>query len=158
MDPTLVKFELNPDVSDEPAFQDLLAYWQGKRGGRDLPLAADFDVVEVKAHIGFLILLESLPDFADFRFRLIGTAITAAYSRDSTGKTTQEVYGATDPEYGEAILHTYRAVATARTVGRLQTSLRPVHRDYRRTDGLLLPWAGPDGSVTRILIRAVFHR
>src|SRR5579863_2932455 len=103
---------IDPDLSDNPRFQDLVAYWQGKRGERALPMRKDIDPLEMWQHIGRLNLIECLPGLADFRYRLIGTTITAAYGRDSTGKTVRELYSVEDPEYCEFLIGAYREVAT----------------------------------------------
>lgn len=149
-------YQLDPDISDQTVFLELLAYWRAKRGGHDMPLRTDVDPLELKPYLGSLNLIECLPELVDFRYRLIGTNVVAAYGRDSTGKTVRELYGVSDPDYCAFLLEVYRAVATKRTVVRLKATLRPVHREYRLADSLLLPLAGPDGSVGRILNAVLF--
>lgn len=150
-------YVLDQDVCDEPSFQDLVDYWHVKRAGRDLPLRSEIDPLELKSHMGSLIIIECLPDLTDFRFRLIGTNITSAFGRDSTGKTVRDLYLAADPEYCEFVLRAYRDVVTKKSIGRFQTSLRAVHRDYRLQDSLLLPLAASDGSATQILNKVLFR-
>lgn len=149
-------YQLDPDLSDEPVFQKLATYWRAKRGDRDLPLRSDVDPLELKPYLGSLNLIDCLPELADFRYRLIGTNIVAAYGRDSTGKTVRDLYAVAEPEYCAFLLDVYRAVATRRTIARLTATLRPVHRDYRLADSLLLPLAGPDGPVSCILNAVLF--
>jgi hypothetical protein len=147
---------LDPDVSDNPSFQDLLAHWNKKRAGRALPLREDFDPTEMRRHLGSLVLVECLPGLEDFRYRLIGTKVTQAYGRDSTGKTVRELYAADDPEYCDFMLDTYRLVVTRPVIARVKASLRPVRKDYRQADALLLPLAGSDGRAQWILNEVLF--
>ncbi|MBI3504814.1 MAG: PAS domain-containing protein [Proteobacteria bacterium] len=87
-----------PDTVDGP---DLLArctppmaalyrFWDARRRGRPMPARADLDVVDLKPWLGFTGLLDVLPDAlpegADFRYRLIGTALTGHFGVDLTGQ------------------------------------------------------------------------
>jgi hypothetical protein len=147
---------VDPDISDNPRFQDLVAYWQAICGERALPLRRDIDPLQLKQHLGSLNIIECLPGLGDFRYRLIGTNIVAAYGRDSTGKTVREIYAVEDPEYCAFLLGIYHEVATRRVMARLTVNLRPVNKTYRMADSLLLPLDGGDGSVGFILNEVLF--
>lgn len=149
--------ELNPVISDNPQFQDLVARWDEKKAGRALPLRKDVDPLELKELLGSLNVIECLPDLTDFRYRLIGTRIAEAYGRDSTGKTVRELYTVSDPEYCDFLIGVYRAVATQQVIGRITATLRPVNRAYRYADSLLLPLDRGDGSVGFILNEVLFR-
>jgi hypothetical protein len=142
---------IDPDISDNPRFQDLVAYWRAKRGANALPARKDIDPLELRQHLGSLNIIDCLPGLGDFRYRLIGTTIVQAYGRDSTGKTVRELYGTDDPEYCTFLLATYREVATRRVIARITASLRPVSKTYRMADSLLLPL-----GVSAILNEVVF--
>jgi len=77
---------LNPDLSDSPRFLDLKAYWDRKRGSRAMPVRADIDPLDLRTHLGSLVLIDVLPGMTDFGMRLIGSTIVEALGRDSTGK------------------------------------------------------------------------
>jgi hypothetical protein len=147
---------LEPDISDNPRFQDLVAYWQAKRGQRALALRKDIDPLELQPHLGSLNIIECLPGLADFSYRLIGTKIAEAYGRDSTGKTVRQLYEAADPEYCAFLLEVYRAVATQGVTARIRATLRPVHKQFRHADSLLLPLDGGDGTVRWLLNEVLF--
>jgi hypothetical protein len=147
---------INPDISDNQRFQDLVAYWQAKHRQRALPMRQDIDPLELKEHLGSLNIIECLPGLTDFRYRLIGTMIAEAYGRDSTGKTVRELYSVEDPEYCEFLLGIYREVATRQLIARIRANLRPVNKNYRSADSLLLPLDGGEGSVTAILNEVLF--
>ena len=150
-------YVLAPDISDVPRFQDLTAYWQRKRGGRALPLRKDIDPLELQAHLGSLVIVECLPDLADFRYRLIGTSVVEAYGRDSTGKTVRELYETADPDYFACLMEAYRAVATQHVAARIRATLRPVNKNFRLADSLLLPLDGGDGTVRWLLNEVLFR-
>lgn len=147
---------VDPDISDNPRFLELVAYWQAKRGQRALPLRKDIDPLELRQHLGSLNIIECLPGLADFRYRLIGTTIAEAYGRDSTGKTVRELYTVDDPEYCEFLLGIYQEVATRQVIARLHGSLRPVNKTYRSFDSLLLPLGDGEGGVAAILNEVLF--
>jgi hypothetical protein len=147
---------IDPDISDNPLFQDLVAYWRRKRGENPLPRRRDIDPLELKQHLGSLNIIECLPGLADFRYRLIGTNIAAAYGRDSTGRTVRALYAESDPEYCDFLLDIYRTVATRQVIARLKVNLRPVDKNYRLADSLLLPLEGDDGTASAILNEVLF--
>jgi hypothetical protein len=147
---------LDPDISDNPRFQDLVAYWQRKRGARALPLRKEIDPLELRLHLGSLVIIECLPGLEDFRYRLIGTTVVAAYGRDSTGKTVRQLYAVDDPEYCNFLISIYRDVATRQVTARITANLRPVNKNFRQADSLLLPLDGGDGQVGFILNEVLF--
>jgi hypothetical protein len=147
---------VNPDLSDNPRFQHLVAYWRGKAAGAALPLRKDIDPLELKEHLGSLNIIDCLPGLADFRYRLIGTHIAQAYGRDSTGKTVRELYAVDDPEYCAFLLGIYQEVATRQVIARLHVNLRPVNKTYRLADSLLLPLGDGKGGVAAILNEVLF--
>jgi hypothetical protein len=149
-------FEPDPDVSDNPSFGELLAYWNEKRGSRALPLRKAVDPIELQKHLGSLVLIDCLPDLSDFRYRLIGTNVVQAYGRDSTGKTVRQLYAHSDTEYCDFLLRAYHDVAARKIVGRIRGTLRPVNKDFRAADSLLLPLDGGDGVVRWILNEVLF--
>jgi hypothetical protein len=71
---------------------DLLQYWDRKRAGRLGPRRAEIDPAEIKVHLPNIFMVEVVDNGADFRYRLIGTRITEALGRDSTGKKMSELY------------------------------------------------------------------
>jgi|SRR5579863_10144832 len=150
-------FTLDPDIADNARFQDLVRYWNRKRGARTAALKSDIDPLELKGHLGSLNVIECLPKLADFRYRLIGSRIAEAYGRDSTGRTVRELYEVADPAYCEFLLHVYTAVATRRVIARITATLRTVNKDYRSADSLLLPLDRGDGAVGFILNEVLFQ-
>jgi hypothetical protein len=73
-----------------------LDYWDSKRAGRRMPRRRDIDPLEIPQLLSHVVLIDVLRDPLDFRYRLIGTAITARMGRDCTG----EILSA-QPHHGE---------------------------------------------------------
>ncbi|HEX7968313.1 MAG TPA: PAS domain-containing protein, partial [Stellaceae bacterium] len=76
--------EVDPAHLDHPTLAFLRAYWESKRRGRHMPSRADIDPIEMKAHLGWIVLADVLPRLADFRLRLVGTLVTQYFLSDST--------------------------------------------------------------------------
>ncbi len=147
---------LNPDLSDNPRFLDLKAYWDRKRGARAMPMRADIDPLELRKHMGSLVLVDVLPGMTDFRMRLIGTRIAEAYGRESTGKLLSSLKSA-DPDWWRFCDDLYRAIATRATIARARGTLRMVGRDFRTFDAVLFPIDAGDGTVGMILAEQLFN-
>ncbi len=146
---------LDPDLSDSPRFRDLKAYWDAKRGTRAMPRRADIDPLELRKHLGSLVLIEVLPGMTDFRMRLIGSTIVETLGRDSTGKLLSELKPA-DVNWWRFCDDLYRTVATRAVVARARGNLRMVGRDFRSFDSVLLPLDAGDGTVGMILAEQIF--
>src|SRR5512142_3263795 len=93
-----VSVEFDPSPSSKPALAFLKDYWDAKRGQRTMPSRADINPAEMKKHIRAVVLVEALPDYADFRYRMIGSDVTEHMLGDATGKTVREAFA----RYGQA--------------------------------------------------------
>jgi hypothetical protein len=144
-------FTIDPDIADSPTFVDLRAYWDLKRGTRPMPARAAIDPLDLKRHLGWLILAEILPDRSDARWRLIGTNIVDAYGRDSTGKLLSQIGDDMDPDYRRFLAASYRAVVEHAAIVRGRGPLTVVDRAWRRFDALSLPLDAGDGTVGMVL-------
>lgn len=75
-----------------PIVREALSYWESKLRGRRMPARRDFDpVLEIPRLLPWVILVDVLRDPLDFRYRVIGTGITARSSRDHTGCRLSEL-------------------------------------------------------------------
>lgn len=146
---------LDPDLSDNPRFLDLKAYWDQKRGARAMPMRADIDPLDLRKHLGSLILIDVLPGATDFRMRLIGSTIVEALGRDSTGKLLSSLMPA-DVNWWRFCHDLYSEIARHAVIARARGNLRMVGRDFRRFDSVLLPLDAGDGTVGMILAEQIF--
>jgi hypothetical protein len=146
---------LNPDLSDNPRFLDLRAYWDAKRGTRTMPTRSDIDPLELRKHLGSLVLIDVLPGMTDFRMRLIGSTIVETLGRDSTGKLLSELKPA-DVNWWRFCHDLYSEIAGRAVIARARGNLRMVGRDFRSFDSVLLPLDAGNGTVGMILAEQVF--
>ncbi|HYM02503.1 MAG TPA: PAS domain-containing protein [Stellaceae bacterium] len=149
-------YVIDPGALDDARFEEIRAYWNNKRGVRPMPARADIDPLELKSHLGDLLLIDVFPDLSDFRFRLLGTNITATYGRDNTGRTVREIYETSDPETFTSLSTLYRVVATARVPVRAGFSLRAVNKAFIKFDSLYLPLSSDGVAVDMILCETHF--
>lgn len=154
--PEGLSYRIDPeDLASE--LREVKEYWNAKRGARPMPRRADIDPFELRHHLPFLWLVDVLPGAADFRFRLIGTAITQHLGRDSTGKTVRDVYA----PLGPAVLQWALDVCTSAV--RLQRpvvasgTLRPLNKEYIAFQSLHLPLSEDGERVNLLFGRIHFY-
>jgi hypothetical protein len=138
-----------PALSCEP-HRELKHYWNAKRQGRQFPRRADIDPAELRSHLGYLFLIDVLPDARDYRFRLLGSAMTQRYGRDSTGKTIVEAYQSA-PEIGAWVLEVLTAVVTSKLPVVSEGRLSVVGKNYVIARALQLPLSEDGETVNMIL-------
>jgi hypothetical protein len=148
-----INTEIDPQRLQNPVLSFLKAYWDNKRGDRRMPTRAEIKPADMKEHLGWIILLDALPDFSDFRYRTIGTRVTQYFLADSTGKTLTEAFGS----YGEAAVN--GVIATHRKAARDQIAVRCyggagwIGRSFMDFDALFLPLSD-DGVATNMILSA----
>ena len=114
--PVSVTVSENPSLTDNPILDFFLAYWGAKRGSRAMPSRADIVPAQLKEHLGWLCFIEALPEYNDFRFRLICSRVAEYFLADATGLTVREAYGAAKAGRAatEAVLWILRKTCAAR--------------------------------------------
>ena len=131
-----------------PELQRLLALWESRRDGDDVPRRSDLSAEELMGFGGRVVLLDVEPTPFRLRFRLLGTRVTTAVGRDETGNYLDEVY---EPVYWERLRqHFVRVIGERRPLrmfGNMAHSLRP----YVAAESIDMPLAGKDGGVEMIL-------
>lgn len=151
-----INTEVDPQNLQNPVLSFLKAYWDGKRGGRPMPTRAEIKPADMKEHLGWIILLDALPDYSDFRYRTIGTRVTQYFLADSTGKTLTEAFG----QYGETAVN--GVIATHRKAAKDQVAVRShggagwLGRSFLDFDALFLPLSDDGTSVNMILSAFTF--
>jgi hypothetical protein len=138
-----------PELTCEP-HRELKLYWEAKKKGRLLPSRADIEPLELRSHMGYLFLIDVLPAEHDYRFRLLGSAMTGRYGRDSTGRTIREAY-ATEPAIGQWILDIFDTVVRHRVPVVSEGRLTIVKKSYVIARALQLPLADDGETVNMIL-------
>ena len=133
---------------ESPATRAVRDHWLALAAGRPMPAWHEFDPVAVPRLLRHLVVVQVTHAPLAFRYRLIGTYVTAIAGRDATGRALDEtLYG----DRLEAILWSFRRVATT---GQPVASIGHVNfskRDWIATEHVFLPFGPPGGPVDIIL-------
>ena len=127
----------------------LLAEWRGKFRGDRLPSRDQFDPLDLREHLGNLIVLETEPEHHDFRYRLVGTDIVDTVGRDVTGQLVQEAY---DVRAVQVIRYLAESAVPGRIFGRVDWQEKP----FLYYETLILPLSSNGVTVDRLLGEMVF--
>jgi hypothetical protein len=137
----------NPDSIDNPTLDFFIRCWNEKRGDRAMPARAAFEMREIKDYVGWICLLDALPDFRDFRYRLVGSRVADYFLGDGTGKTIRELFSGDDKPLGQALLWVYQKTCRERLPLRISAPAGKWRgRYFPDTDSLYLPLS-KDGEV-----------
>ena len=82
----------DPTAIDNPALAELLAYWRERRLGVAVPQYIRFMPRDLTKHLASIVVCDALPDWSDFRYRLVGSRVTRYLLSDATGKTIQDEF------------------------------------------------------------------
>jgi hypothetical protein len=149
-----ISIDIDPQHLEHPALKFLKAYWEDKRSTRAMPARADINPADMKEHLGWIMLLDVLPDFADFRFRTIGTRVTQYFLADSTGKTVSEAFGSYGEDIVGDVLAVFRKAAEEKLVVRAHGGAGWLGRSFLDFDALFLPLS--DDGVTANMVLGAF--
>ena len=131
-----------------PQHRCVYAHWLAHRGAADLPPTSSIDPLELREALGYINLLEPEPGFGDFRYRLVGSSIFEIVKHDLAGTLVSDLSLARATVFGAQ----FRALRTLR---------RPIYSEHdappdvsliTRWCRLILPYAGADSAITRILV------
>ncbi|MBX3494587.1 MAG: PAS domain-containing protein, partial [Parvibaculum sp.] len=78
------------DAPEHPSVVALLAYFEDKRGTREMADRADINPPEIARYMPNMIIAEAVNDGEDFRTRLFGTALVELLGEERTGKLLSE--------------------------------------------------------------------
>lgn len=146
--------EIDPQTLGHPSLAAVKAYWDEKRRTRPMPSRADIDPVDLKEHLGWIMLLDVIGDYEDFRFRLIGTKVTRYFFVEATGKTVREAFASFGAGVVGGVLAVYRKAARDRVPVRAFGDAGWLGRDYYDFDALYLPLS--DDGITTNKVLSVF--
>ena len=145
--------EVDPQNIEQPILRFLKEYWDKKRGARAMPSRADIKPSEMKEYLGWVILVDVLPGYDDFRYRTIGSRVSQYFLADSTGRTIREAFAA----YGEGAVNA--VVAVHRKAARDRVALRSyggagwLDRSFLDFDAIFLPLSD-DGETANMVLSA----
>jgi len=152
-DPALAA-AISPITDDR--LQSLHDYWRQKAAVRAMPRRADIDPGEIPKLLADVMLVDVMPD-GRYRYRLIGTANTAAHGINATGRYLDEVLPG--PAYRAHVIGLYdECVGTARPVYSESLFMSPQRRvAERHTKVLFLPLSDNGKQVDIVLVMQVFR-
>jgi hypothetical protein len=131
--------EVDPAHLEHPVLAHLKSYWASKRGSRAMPSRAEIKPAEMKEHLGWVVLLDVLPGYADFRYRMIGSRVSEQLLGGFTGKLISEAFA----EYGQtvvnAVLAVHRKASRDCIPVRSFGSASALGREFLDYDALILP-------------------
>src|SRR5665213_2544428 len=148
--------EINPAALENETLAFLFKYLNDKRGVRAMPTRADIRASEMKEHLGWVILMEVLPDLSDFRYKLIGTLVNQYYLSDSTGKTVTEAFAQQSDGSAKAVAAMFRKCARDRVVVYAFGEAGWIGKGFEKFECISLPLSDDGETVNMILHAIVF--
>jgi hypothetical protein len=132
----------------------ILAYWETKRGVRQMPARRDIDPTDLPRVLPYLQLIEPGPPDR-FRYRLVGTAIVQTFGHDYTGRFLDELsLGSERTNFFASKLRTVRDNGRPLFVRTQYISAKGVHFMANR---LYVPLSENDRDVNMILGSLTFE-
>lgn len=145
---------LPTETLDDPRLLRLHALWLSKCRGRAMPARADFDPLELKEDLGWIVLVDVERSPLRFRYRLIGTNIVDLAGRNVTGRYFDEIY---EPHVERVATSSFRDILDTGTPNRVAATLQHAEKGFLTYEAIDLPLASDGSTVDMILIRSVFE-
>ena len=148
----------DPADIDEPKLSFFLSYWRTKRGQSTLPLRSSFAPRDVRSNLSWVVVIDALPEYTDFRYRVVGTRVADYFLGDGTGKTVRQAFGGVNSELVEGTLRIYRHTCVERIPIRL-SGPATVHKNiyFPKYDSLYLPYSSDGENADRLLSIFTFN-
>jgi hypothetical protein len=149
--------EINPAKLVNPVLVFLQNYWDQKRGARSTPSRADIKPAEMKQCLAWVVLVDVLPDFTDFRYRTIGTRVSGYFAPDSTGKLVSEAFQPNGEAAVNAMLAPYRKASRDKVVVHAWGAADWLGKAFLDFESLYLPLSDDDVTVNKVLSAVTFE-
>jgi len=133
--------------------QRLYRDWDSRRGGREFPSRADFDVLDFKYVIGQLALIDVSYDPLRFRFRLHGTGISQRVGYEMTGKELDDL----PPPLVRSSMRRHYSEVVGRRVPIVEARERQIRDDsIVDSEALALPLSSDGKTIDMLMVGVVF--
>jgi hypothetical protein len=142
----------DPDDTANPVLDFFLDYWRRSRGDAPLPLNTTFDPKVIRQHLQWVTSADALPDYEDFRFRVVASRTADYFLGNGTGKTIREAYAGIEKDFVESVLQLYRRASKARVPLRLtgpSSQIRSIY--FPSYDSLYLPYSSDGVRTDRVV-------
>jgi hypothetical protein len=151
-----------PDIETDPPgpaprlIGEVRAYWLGKcRDGR-LPSRDQIRPSELKAWLPHILLVDAVDGHADFRYRLVGSAIAQDFRLPPTGRLISDVIAPFGVRSVEETLRIYRRVAETAQPLQIRGSGAWFAQGAKTFDAILAPLSQDGATVNMIFGAFVF--
>lgn len=135
----------------DPRIEKAARYFEGLAPGTALPRRHDFRPEKVRDLLGFIFLIDILPEENDFHFSLFGVHMAVLYGADLSNRKLSEIR---NPAQRDALRQSYELVVATQNF----VYLRGHYAWFNRSVGierLLVPMCDNDGKLTTIFGLAV---
>ena len=137
----------DPDTIDETILSFFLEYWRSKRGTTTLPLRSAFIPQEVGKNLPWVVTADALPEYVDFRLRVVGSRVGDYYLGNGTGRTLTEALSDIDAELTAGSIWLFARACKKRIPLRATGPARVYNKIvFPRYDALYLPYSS-DGEI-----------
>ena len=148
--PANVTLERNPQSAHHSLLNDVMRYWERKRGARRMPERPDIDPREIKSLLPQVLLVDVLSGGNDFRYRLVGSRLSPYFPSEATGKIMSEALAPFGEQTVGATLSAYRTVAIERTPIRAAGPGETFAQPSKFFEAVLLPLGDDSGPANMI--------
>jgi len=122
----------------------LYAYWNEKRGTRARPAWSELDLMDIHPSAPHMMVWDVADDSDVYRVRYWGTSIREISGIEGTGKTSEDLYGGPEREYGLIAMHA--AIRDCHPMRVIGTVSALVAKQYITYEGVHLPLSGTHGD------------
>jgi hypothetical protein len=142
-------------LAAQEIISEALAYWRRVGGGRCMPSRRDLDPVDIPRLLPFVMLVDVLSGPLDFKFRLIGTEVSAIIARHSLGRRFSTI---PHMAVGNQVWAEYEAVVNTREP--LAASIGYVGNDnrVRAVRHALMPLSNSGKAVDMVFVAVEIER
>jgi hypothetical protein len=143
------------DGPRDPRLRSLFDYWNGLRGGRIVPLRADFDPTAIPQLLPFVFMYGTSPE-GGYVIRLVGEEVVQFVGRNATGHPAGTIMPPRSAEIIVKILDTVTAERAPKfRAGKAHWLAVKSYRDY---EACFLPLSSDGESVNIVLCGLAFPR
>ena len=148
--------EIEPPGEAPRLICDVRAYWTGKCTGGRLPAREQIKPTELKAWLPHILLVDAEEGYADFRYRLVGSAIAQDFRMPPTGRLMSDVLAPFGADSVAETLRIYRRVAQGAQPLRIRGSGDWFSQGAKTFEAILAPLSDNGERVNMIFGAFVF--
>ena len=137
--------------SCHPDILTVLAYWESKKRGREMPGREDVDPTELVKFLPYISIVDVVEDARRFVYRLVGTMEVEVRGYDPTGKSVGDGYFAAS---ADAAMANYQRVCDTRAPFYENDGFQVVDRWINEAN-LFLPLSDDNQTVNKILVFSI---